>query len=182
MNKLILLFALIFLMGCRSKSKFIEKERIGAEIERISQVEIKAEKQQKKDSVIQKKEIKEATDQATNIKVDFDPKKDDSLEVNYQLGTDSLKLKIHGNGKVSFDFKSNKTKTTTESKEIFGSETLFNIDSTFSEKSAEKIKVESKKSTKAVKETDFSFWIYVIIGGAVLAIIALFWFFGKPKK
>lgn len=182
MNKIIMLLLVFTLMGCRSKKKLIETELVGAKIERIAQVETKVEKKVISDSVLLKKKAEEKKEQTTNIKVEFDPKKNDSLEVNYQVGEDSLRLKISGNGKVSFDYKTTKKQVISEIKEIFGSKTLYNIDSTLRSESKTAAKTESKKITKDVTEKGFSFPIYLIIGGAVLLMIVLFWLFGKPKK
>lgn len=179
MNKIFLVFALILIMGCRSKTKFIEKELIGAEIERISKIETKVEKRIKKDSVIQKKETEIKTDQSTNLHVKFDPKKNDSLEILHKIGKDSLRLKIRGNGEVSFDYHKSQSETSSDKKEIFGSETLFNLDSVVTDKSKQKEKTEKIISGKSVKETGFDFWIYVIAGGAVLLLIILFFLWKK---
>lgn len=179
MNKIFLVFAILLIIGCRSKTKFIEKELIGAEIERISKIETKVEKHVKKDSVIQKKETEIKTDQSTNLHVKFDPKKNDSLEVLHKVGKDSLRLKIRGNGEVSFDYHKSQSETSSDKKEIFGSETLFNLDSVVTDQSKQKEKKERINSTKNVKETGFSPPVYVIIGLSIIFLILLIFLWKK---
>lgn len=182
MNKILIAIAFFLFLGCSTKRKIVEKELIGAKIERISEVQKVIEKVEKKDSVIQKKEVKTKIEQSTDLHIEFDPKKNDSLEVFHTNGLDSIFFKASGNGLVIFDFKKKKEETKSESHEIFGSETLYNIDSTVSEKKKETTEIKVEKTLKDKKDTGFSFWIYVIIGVAVLVIIVLFWLFGKPKK
>ena len=182
MNKIVVALAFFLFLGCSTKRKIVEKKLIGAKVEKIVEVQKVIEKLEKKDSVTQKKEVKTKIDQSTDLHIEFDPKKNDSLEVFHTNGLDSIFFKARGNGVVTFDFKKKKEETKTESHEIFGSETLYNIDSTVTEEKKETTEIKIEKSKKDKKETDFSFWIYVIIGGAVLVIIVLFWFFGKPKK
>lgn len=174
-NKLLIITALFTLAGCRSKKATIEKTLVGAELEKIVQVEKHVSEINKKDSVtgVDKKDEKKETE--TNIHVEFDPKKNDSLEVNHVADGDSLKLKIRGNGVVIFDYKKKKQEEKSFIKEIFGSETLKNIDSTITEKRKEKSQIEKITKTKEVETKGFQFPIYIIMGLAVLLLILL-WF------
>ena len=182
MNKLILIIAVLFLFSCKTRKVNIEKTEASAQIERIVEEKKAVTEKKEKDSVkvVEKKD--EQKEQSTNIKVEFDPKINDSLDVKYKVGNDSLNLKITGNGKVFFDFKTAKKETQNVISEIFGSKTLANIDSVISEKESEKTQSETHTKAKEVTETGFSIWIY--IGGFFLLalIVILFWFFGKPKK
>ena len=161
--------------GCRSRKATIEKSLVGAEVERIVQVEKHISEIKKEDSVkaVEKKNERKETE--TNIHVEFDPNKNDSLEVNHVADGDSLKLKIKGNGIVIFDYKKKKQESKSFIKEIFGSETLKNIDSTITEKRKEKSQIEKITKTKEIKTKGFQFPIYIIIGLAVLLLILL-WF------
>lgn len=147
-NKIFFLFILIFCFGCSSRKKEVFKELKGAEIERISEVKIKSTEIFKKDSVIKKKTDNLKEDRSVDLIVDFDPKKNDSLEVNQVIGKDTLKLKVSGNGKVSLTYKSNTSNSKVESSEIFGSKTLKNIDSIASKKEKEKSKEETLQKKK----------------------------------
>lgn len=174
-NKILIITALLTLAGCRSKKATIEKTLVGAEVEKIVQVEKQVSEVNKKDSVkgVDKKDEKKETE--TNLHVEFDPKKNDSLEVNHVADGDSLKLKIKGNGIVIFDYKKKKQEAKSFIKEIFGSETLKNIDSTIREKRKEKSQIEKLTKTKEVKTKGFQFPMYIIIGFALLLLILL-WF------
>ena len=179
-NKLLIITALLTLAGCRNKKVAIEKTLVGAEVEKIVQVKKHVSEINKKDSVkaVEKKDEKKETE--TNIHVEFDPKKNDSLEVNHIADGDSLKLKIKGNGIVIFDYKKKKQEEKSFIKEIFGSETLKNIDSTITEKRKEKSQIEKITKTKEIKTKDFQFPIYIIIGLAVLLLILL-WFLWRKS-
>lgn len=179
-NKLLIITALLTLAGCRSRKATIEKTLVGAEVEKIAQVEKHVSEIKKEDSVkvVEKKNEKKETE--TNIHVEFDPKKNDSLEVNHIADGDSLKLKIKGNGIVIFDYKKKKQEGKSFIKEIFGSETLKNIDSTITEKRKEKTQIEKITKTKEIKTKDFQFPIYIIIGFAVLLLILL-WFLWRKS-
>lgn len=179
MKKTIVVLVLISFLGCRTKNKVVEKELIGAKVERIAEVEKKVDKIVKKDSVIQKKDVKKETNTSSGVHIEFDPKKNDSLEVVHILGNDSLYFKANGNGLVVFDYKKHIKETITTSNEIFGSETLYNLDSVATEKVIEKTETKTIKSTKQVKEKGTTFGIYFIIGGAVLFIILLVFIYYK---
>lgn len=177
-NKLLIITALLTLAGCRSKKVAIEKTLVGAEVEKSVQVEKHVSEIKKEDSVkvVEKKNEKKETE--TNLHVEFDPNKNDSLEVNHVADGDSLNLKIRGNGIVIFDYKKKKQQAKTFIKEIFGSETLKNIDSTITEKRKEKSQIEKITKTKEIKTKGFQFPMYIIIGFAVLLLILL-WFLWK---
>ena len=179
MKKLIVILVLLSFLGCRTKSKLVEKELIGAKVERIAEVEKKVDKRVKKDSVIQKKEVKKETNTSSGVHIEFDPKKNDSLEVVHVLGNDSLYFKANGNGLVIFDYKKHVKESVTTSNEIFGSTTLYNMDSVATEKVIEKLETKTVKKYKAVKENGTTFGIYFIIGGAVLFIILLVFLYYK---
>lgn len=182
-NKILIIAVLLFLVGCRSRKSIIEKTLVGAEVEKIVQVEKHVEEVKKKDSVkvVEKKDEKKETE--TNLHVEFDPKKNDSLEVNHVADGDSLNLKIRGNGIVIFDYKKKKQEEKSFIKEIFGSETLKNIDSTVTEKRKEKSVIKTETKTKEVKEKGFTFGAYlnIIIAFAlvILAVFAYFYLGGK---
>ena len=101
-TKILIIAAFLILAGCRSRKTNIEKTLASAEVEKIMQVEKHVEEKKVKDSVkvVEKKDEKKDTE--TNLHVEFDPKKNDSLEVNHVADGDSLKLKIKGNGIVIF--------------------------------------------------------------------------------
>ena len=174
-NKLLIITALLTLAGCRSRKATVEKTLAGADVEKSVQIEKHVSQINKKDSVkgVEKKDEKKETE--TNIHVEFDPNKNDSLEVNHVADGDSLNLKIRGNGIVIFDYKKKKQQAKTFIKEIFGSETLKNIDSTITEKRKEKSQFEKTTKTKEIKTKGFQFPVYIIIGLAVLLLILL-WF------
>ena len=145
------------------------------------QVEKHVEEKKVKDSikVVEKKDEKKDTE--TNLHVEFDPKKNDSLEVNHVADGDSLKLKIKGNGIVIFDYKKKKQEAKNFVKEIFGSVTLKNIDSTVTEKRKEKIEIKTETKTKEVKEKGFTFGAYlnwIIIAALVIAAVFFYFYFG----
>lgn len=177
-TKILIIASLLALAGCRGRKVNIEKTLVGAEVEKSVQVEKQVEEKKVKDSVkiVAKKEEKKETE--TNLHVEFDPKKNDSLEVNHVADGDSLKLKIKGNGIVIFDYKKKKQEVKTFVKEIFGSVTLKNIDSTVTEKRKEKSEVKTMTKTKEVKANGFQLPIYIIIGLSVLLLILL-WFLWK---
>lgn len=182
-TNIIIIAVLLILVGCRSRKANIEKTVVGAEVEKIVQVEKHVEEKKAKDSVkvVEKKDEKKETE--TNLHVEFDPKKNDSLEVNHVSDGDSLNLKIRGNGVVIFDYKKKRQEEKLFIKEIFGSETLKNIDSTLTEKRKEKSEVKTITKTKEVKEKGFTLgaWIYGIVAFAlvVLAVFAYFYMGGK---
>ena len=96
-NRVLLVLILILsVIGCRSKKSLYEKQLVGAEIEKIEVVEQKVEKVERKDSIIEKKQQAEHQHTNTKLHVEFDPKKNDSLEVSHAFGQDSLRLKIAG--------------------------------------------------------------------------------------
>ena len=180
-NKILIITALLTLAGCRSRKASIEKTLVGAEVEKIVQVEKHVSEVNKKDSVkgVDKKDEKKETE--TNIHVEFDPKKNDSLEVNHVADGDSLKLKIRGNGIVIFDYKKKKQEEKSFIKEIFGSETLKNIDSTITEKRKEKSQIEKITKTKEVKSKGFTFGAYltwIIISVIVIVLVFLYFYIG----
>ena len=182
-NKLLIIAALLILAGCRSRKANIEKTLVGAEVEKIVQVEKHVAEVKKKDSVkvVEKKDEKKETE--TNLHVEFNPKENDSLEVNHVADGDSLNLKIKGNGIVIFDYKKKKQEEKSFIKEIFGSVTLKNIDSTVTEKRKEKSVIKTETKKKVVKEKGFTFgaWIYGIVAFALvlLAVFAYFYLGGK---
>ena len=182
-NKLLIIAALLILAGCRSRKANIEKTLVGAEVGKIAQVEKHVEEKKLKDSikVVKKKDEKKETE--TNLHVEFDPKKNDSLEVNHVADGDSLNLRIRGNGIVIFVYKKKKQEQKSFIKEIFGSETLKNIDSTVTEKRKEKSVIKTETKTKEVKEKGFTLGAYLnmIIAFAliVLAVFAYFYLGGK---
>ena len=143
-TKILIIAVLLILAGCRSRKTNIEKTLASAEVEKIVQVEKHVEEKKVKDSVkvVEKKDEKKETE--TNLHVEFDPKKNDSLEVSHVADGDSLKLKITGNGIVIFDYKKKKQEAKNFVKEIFGSVTLKNIDSTVTEKRKEKIEIKTE--------------------------------------
>ena len=150
-------------------------------MEKIVQVEKHVEEKKVKDSikVVEKKDEKKETE--TNLHVEFDPKKNDSLEVSHVADGDSLKLKITGNGIVIFDYKKRKQEEKNFVKEIFGSVTLKNIDSTVTEKRKEKSEVKTMTKTKEVKESGFTFLAYLnwtIIAGLVIAAVFFYFYLG----
>ena len=147
-TKILIIAILIILVGCRNAKVNIEKTLASAEVEKIVQVEKHVEEKKVKDSVkvVEKKDEKKETE--TNLHVEFDPKKNDSLEVNHVANGDSLKLKITGNGIVIFDYKKRKQEAKNFVKEIFGSVTLKNIDSTVTEKRKENSALCPPKATK----------------------------------
>ena len=177
-TKILIIAALITLAGCRSRKTNIEKTLVGAEVEKIVQVEKHMEEKKVKDSVkvVEKKDEKKESE--TNLHVEFDPKKNDSLEVNHVADGDTLNLKINGNGVVIFDYKKKKQEVKNFVKEIFGSVTLKNIDSTVTENRKEISEVKTTVVKKEVKAKGFQFPIYLIIGFAVLLLILL-WFLWK---
>lgn len=180
-NKILIITALLTLASCRSKKATIEKTLVGAEVEKIVQVEKHVSEVNKKDSVkvFDKKDEKKETE--TNLHVEFDPKKNDSLEVNHVADGDSLKLKIKGNGIVIFDYKKKKQEAKSFIKEIFGSETLKNIDSTITEKRKEKSQIEKITKTKEVKSKGFTFGAYltwIIISVIVIVLVFLYFYLG----
>ena len=177
-NRLLIIVALLTLVGCRSRKVNIENTLVGAEVEKIVQVEKHVEEKKVKDSVkvVEKKDEKKETE--TNLHVEFDPKKNDSLEVNHVADGDTLNLKIKGDGVVIFDYKKKKQEAKSFINEIFGSKTLRNIDSTVTETRKEKSEVKISAKTKEVKAKGFQFPVYLIIGLAVLLLIIL-WFLWK---
>lgn len=172
-TKILIIAALLFLVGCRSRKVNIEKTLVGAEVERVMQVEKRVEEVKKKDSVkvVEKRDEKKETE--TNLHVEFDPKKNDSLEVNHVSGGDSLRLRIKGNGIVIFDYKKNQLERIEKEKQLFGSETLARIDSVVKEKSEEKAKVKAQQIKKDKKATGFGLPIYIIIGLTLTLIVIL---------
>lgn len=179
MKKLILILVLLSFLGCRTKTKLVEKEQTSTKIEKIAEVEKNVVERVKKDSIVEKKEVKKDTEQSGNIRIEFDPKKNDSLEVVHILNGDSLYFKASGNGLVIFDYKKHIKESVTTSNEIFGSTTLYNLDSVATEKVIEKTETKTIKSTKQVKEKGTTFGIYFIIGGGVLFIILLVFLYYK---
>ncbi|QNS40177.1 hypothetical protein H0S70_07120 [Chryseobacterium manosquense] len=177
-NKILIIVALFTLAGCRSRKTNIEKTLVGAQVEKIMQVEKHVSEVNKKDSVkvAEKKEEKKETE--TNLHVEFDPKKNDSLEVNHIADGDTLNLQIKGNGIVIFDYKKKKQEAKSFIKDLFGSETLKNIDSTITENRKEKSEVKTTVVKKEVKAKGFQFPVYLIIGFAVLLLVLL-WFLWK---
>ena len=176
-TKILIIAILITLVGCRSSKLNIEKTLASAEVEKIVQVEKHVEEKKVKDSikVVEKKDEKKETE--TNLHVEFDPKKNDSLEVNHFADGDSLKLKINGNGIVIFDYKKRKQEAKNFVKEIFGSVTLKNIDSTVTEKRKENSVIKTEVKTKEVKSNSFTFGAYlnwIIIAGRVIAAVFFF--------
>lgn len=177
-NKLLIIIALLTLAGCRSRKANIEKTLVGAEVEKIVQVEKHVEEKKVRDSVkvVEKKDEKKETE--TNLHVEFDPKKNDSLEVNHVADGDSLNLKIQGNGIVIFDYKKKKQVEKSFIKEIFGSVTLKNIDSTVTEKRKENSVIKTETKTKEVKEKGFTFGAYLnMIIAFALIVVAFFAYF-----
>ncbi len=182
-TKILIIAVLLFLASCRSRKANIEKTLVGAEVEKIVQVEKHVEEKKVKDSVkvVDKKDEKKETE--TNLHVEFDPKKNDSLEVNHVADGDSLNLKIKGNGIVIFDYKKKKQEQKSFIKEIFGSETLKNIDSTVTEKRKEKSVIKTETKTKEVKEKGFTFGAYLnMILAFALVILAVFAYFYMGGK
>ena len=180
-TKILIIAAFLILAGCRSRKTNIEKTLASAEVEKIAQVEKHVEEKKVKDSVkvVEKKEEKKETE--TNLHVEFDPKKNDSLEVNHVSDGDSLNLKIRGNGIVIFDYKKRKQEENNFVKEIFGSVTLKNIDSTVTEKRKEKSEIKTETKTKEVKESGFTFLAYLnwtIIAGLVIAAVFFYFYLG----
>ena len=180
-TKILIIASLLALAGCRGRKVNIEKTLVGAEVEKSVQVEKHVEEKKVKDSVkiVAKKEEKKETE--TNLHVEFDPKKNDSLEVNHVADGDSLKLKIKGNGIVIFDYKKKKQEVKTFVKEIFGSVTLKNIDSTVTEKRKEKSVIKTETKTKEVKENGFTFLAYlnwIIIAGLVISAVFFYFYLG----
>lgn len=180
-TKILIIAVLITLVGCRNAKVNIEKTLASAEVEKIVQVEKHVEEKKVKDSVkvVEKKDEKKETE--TNLHVEFDPKKNDSLEVNHVADGDSLKLKIKGNGIVIFDYKKKKQEVNSFVKEIFGSVTLKNIDSTVTEKRKEKSEVKTMTKTKEVKEKGFTFLAYlnwIIIAFLVIAAVFFYFYLG----
>ena len=180
-NKLLIIAALLILVGCQNRKRLIEKTLASAEVEKIAQVEKHVEEKKVKDSikVVEKKDEKKETE--TNLHVEFDPTKNDSLEVNHVADGDSLKLKITGNGIVIFDYKKRKQEEKNFVKEIFGSVTLKNIDSTVTEKRKEKSVIETKTKTKEVKSNGFTFGAYlnwIIIAALVIAAVFFYFYLG----
>ena len=179
MKKLIVILVLLSFLGCRTKTKLVEKEQTSTKIEKIAEVEKNINERVKKDSIVKKEDVKKDTNTSSNVHIEFDPKKHDSLEVIHILGNDSLYFKANGNGVVIFDYKKHVNEVITTTKEIFGSETLYNIDSVVTEKVIESAETKTSKSSKAVKEKGTTFGIYFIIGGAVLFIILLVFLYYK---
>ena len=180
-TKILIIAILIILVGCRNAKVNIEKTLASAEVEKIVQVEKHVEEKKVKDSVkvVEKKDEKKETE--TNLHVEFDPKKNDSLEVSHVADGDSLKLKISVNGIVILDYKKRKQEAKNFVKEIFGSVTLKNIDSTVTEKRKEKSEVKTMTKTKEVKENGFTFLAYlnwIIIAGLVIAAVFFYFYFG----
>ena len=125
--------------------------------------------------MVKVKEKKEDKTTSTGIKVVFDPKKNDSLEVTHVIGKDSLHLKINGNGMVTLDYRQ-VTKVVEEVKDkIFGSATLFKMDSTLSDRSTNIINTKAVTTRKRVKSTGFDFGTYIIIGICAVVLLIL-WF------
>lgn len=179
MKKLILILVLLSFLGCRTKTKLVDKEITSTKIEKIAEVEKNVVERVKKDSIVEKKEVKKDTEQSGNIRIEFDPKKNDSLEVVHILNGDSLYFKASGNGLVIFDYKKHIKESVTTSNEIFGSTTLYNMDSVATEKVIEKLETKTVKKSKAVKEKGTTFGVYLIIGGAILFIILLVFLYYK---
>ena len=179
MKNLLIILAIISLFGCRSKKSLYEKELIGAEIEKVSVVEKQIDEVKKSDSTIKKTEVKEDKKTNTNLHVVFDPKKNDSLDVTHIFGSDSLRLKINGNGLVIFDFNSSNEKKSTEINQVFGSETLYNIKSKAKEKTKESSEIVSVKTEVKTNSKGFTLPIYFIIGGSILLLILLIFLWKK---
>lgn len=182
MNKYIAITLFILCLGCRTKTKAVDSKIEELKIEEVAKIEEKTEKIVIKDSIFEKKKVDVKKESSIGLKVEYEPKVGDSLEVKYQIGKDSLFLKVNGNGKISFDYKTFSDNTISEIKEILSSKTLYNIDSVVKSQHKIKAKLKAIEKTKKVKEVAPSFGIYIIIGGAVLFAIGLFWFFGMPKK
>lgn len=180
MRKLIaILMMLMLVIGCRSKTSMKQKEVFQSQVESTVQVEAQVTKVEKKDSVIKVKEKVEEKQTSTKVKVEFDPKKNDSLEVKYAVGNDSIHLKINGNGQVTFEHK-HETKTTEQTTDkIYGSETLFKIDSTMSGKKSDIINTKAVLTNKNVKSNGFDFGAYMIIGLCLLALVILWFLWSK---
>ena len=178
-TKILIIAVLLILVGCQNRKSIIQKTLVGAEVEKIVQVEKHVEEKKVKDSVkvVEKKDEKKETE--TNLHVEFDPKKNDSLEVNHVADGDTLNLKINGNGIVIFDYKKKKQEAKSFIKEIFGSETLKNIDSTITEKRREKSEVKTISKTKEVKSNGFTFGAYLnlIIAFAIIVLAVLAYFY-----
>ena len=180
-TKILFIAVLLILVGCQNRKRLIEKTLVGAEVEKIVQVEKHVEEKKKKDSVkvVEKKDEKKETE--TNLHVEFDPTKNDSLEVNHVADGDSLKLKITGNGIVIFDYRKKKQEAKNFVKEIFGSVTLKNIDSTVTEKRKEKSVIKTETKTKEVKSNGFTFGAYlnwIIIAALVIAAVFFYFYLG----
>lgn len=176
MKKLILiLLAFMLIVGCRAKTNLKNKDVYQSKVENTVDVKAEVTKVEKKDSLVIVKEKKEEKNTSTGIKVVFDPKKNDSLEVTHVIGKDSLHLKIRGNGVVTLDYRQEtKVEEKTDNK-IFGSATLFRIDSTLSGKSTNIINTKAVTTRKKVKSTGFDFGTYIIIGICAVVLLIL-WF------
>lgn len=178
MNKIaLIIMMLLSLVGCRSRKAHIEKIKVGAEVEKVDTIKMEVTKEVKKDSVVQQKKVQEKKDSEQSLRIEFDPKKDDSLEVVHVIGPDSLHFKAVGNGKVTLEYRSKKSQAVQEDKAIFGSQTLYNIDSMVTESHRQKSKFESQKKTKDVKSSGptVGSWITYSVWFIVAAV--LIWLF-----
>lgn len=174
MRNLIVLFMMLMLVvGCRSKTNIKNKDIYKATVENVVQVEAQVTKEIKKDSVVKVKEKVQQVDTSTKVKIDFDPKKHDSLDVKYGNGNDSLRVTIKGNGVVSIEYEKNTKEENTEKNTIFGSQTLFKMDSTLNNKSKQIINTKAVQQKRNVKSTGFDAGTYILIGICLVVLLTL---------
>lgn len=173
-------------LGCRAKRTKIEKENFHSSVERVSEADVQVQTTAVKDSIIKVAEKKVQKETSTGLTVEFDPKKHDSLEITHVLGGDSLHLKITGNGVVKFDYKQNTKSEESSAHTIFGSKTLFKMDSTLSGKTIDEVNKKAVASSRQVNQQGTTFPIYLILAIAlvVLIILAFVWnkFGGKVAE
>lgn len=180
MKKLtLILLAFMLIVGCRAKTNLKNKDIYQSKVEKVVEVETQITKEVKKDSTISTREKQKEDNTNTGIKVVFDPKKNDSLEVTHILGKDSLKLKISGNGIVTLDYRKETKEIEKVTTEIFGSETLFKMDSTLSNKVLEEVNSKAVIQDKKTKNTGLDLGMYIIIGICALVLMSLWFLWNK---
>ena len=176
MKKLILiLLTLLIVVGCRSRTNSKQKETLKSEIQVVEEVQVQVKETIKKDSTIKVDRVVKEVDTGVKVKIEFDPKKHDSLEVKQQVGEDIINLKIKGNGVVIFEYEKKAKEKEENNSTILGSQTLYNIDSTNNSRAGISINNKATRKETDTKTTGFDFGTYIIIGICAVVLLIL-WF------
>lgn len=182
-NLLITIFIISATWSCRTTSRTVTKEKVSIDSSFYEKKEIDLKNDSSYFTLKENSTINSLINLLYQLNVKYQGSTNDSTEITLSQTTpNEIKLKIKG--KAEADFSTSANSTTSQNSQIKTDSGKIKQNKNENSNIKGQVNVDKSKTDKEmeVKSISVPFWIY-LFGFLLLAlIVALYWFFGRPKK